>query len=219
MATGAVKKVRAIAMPGTILAACVSQFNAMLAWADTHVHPAFPASPSVSANNTVKKVVDERGLGPKGVALTGVTTNTQSGRLVSGVGMSATEFTLVERIWFVLNAWRDLLDTHTHPATGASPSVSIQTAIVDENGRDPSGAVPSKTTIYRIRDFDMAPGAERDQVDELITQMNNFANWYDVHAHSASATAPNPLSGNTPAPVSKVGDLQGYDPSGALLTP
>jgi hypothetical protein len=220
MATAAVKRVRQIAMPGSVLALLVQQFNIMLAWADTHQHGAFPGNPtSTLVSAGMKKIVDERGLGPKGVALTGNVNNTVSGRNVSGSTLSITEFSVVERLWAQLNALRDFLETHQHSAINTGPTATLAQAITDENGRDPNGTVWNKSTMFRIRDFDMSPGPEHDVLDELLVQYNNFLQWYDTHQHTAINTNANPaMSAASPA-VSKVADMTGYDGGNTLVTP
>lgn len=197
----------------------IDQFNALLAWADAHQHAAFPGAPSTLASATVKKVTDERVLGPKGVALSGTVTNTLAARNFSGPTMSMTEFTLSERLWERMNAIRDSLDIHSHAAINTVPSTLLAQAITNENGRDPNGKLYSAGTLYKIRFFMQTPGPENDALDELIVQFNNFCIWFDLHQHTAINTNANPTMAATAVPVSKIADLQGYNLAGTLLVP
>lgn len=220
MATGAVKRVRAVAQPGSVLAACITAFNALLSWADQHSHAAIAGGVSSNLASQfvpMRKVTDERGLGPKGAALTGTVTTTVSARNVGGYGMSATEYTLVERIWERLNAIRDLVDAHTHSAAAAVPGVLLGIALVDVNGRDPNGVLLSRTNTYRLLFQDLPVGPESDQLRELIVQINNFSAWYDAHAHSANGAIPTVAMSASNPTVSKIADPAGYD-AGALVT-
>ena len=219
MATNAAKRVRNTARPGSLLAALIEQFHALLAWSETHVHNvAIGNPPTPLASASVKKIVGPRGLGPKGTALTGTTTNPQIVSL-AGVphGMSATEFSILERLWKEINDARDLADGHGHVGLNnavAGGGFNAKQLFDESTKRDPSGALaatPAAGFGYLARD--LPPGPERDDLAELIVQFNLWMTWFSNHGHAA-------LGGvaNGTVNASRIADFSGRDVTGAVVS-
>lgn len=217
MATNAAKRVRNTARPGSLLAGLIEQFHALLAWSETHVHnTAIGNPPTPLASASVKKLVGSRGLGPKGQALTGTTTNTQSVSTAGiGYGMSATEFSILERLWKEFNDARDLADSHGH--VGLSNAVTgggfNSKQLVDESSkRDPSGMLETVAPVGYLAS-DLPVGPERDDLAELIVQFNLWMDWFNSHGHAA-------LGGVATGTVnaSRIADFSGRDVTGVVVS-